>query len=151
MKLPAAATHTGQVLRHTVQGATPPIHSSANSMPSATDADTTSRLMNIGMHSSSAPMMRLTALIRATNQEGEDALTGSTRVSCGLTITTSLIATAATALAGFAAAFSDIVFPEAPAPASSVTNRITPLMPASPRTSPVARPARQPAPHHASP
>ena len=151
MKLPAAATHTGQVLRHTVQGATPPIHSSTNSMPSATDADTTSRLMNIGMHSSSAPMMRLTALIRATNQEGEDALTGSTRVSCALTVTTSLTATAAAALAGFAAAFPDTVSPEAPAPASSVTNRITSLMPVSPRTSPVARPARQPAPHRASP
>ena len=60
-------------------------------MPSAVDADTASRLMNIGMHSNSAPMMRLTALMRAMNHEGDEALTGSTRVSCGLTVTTSLM------------------------------------------------------------
>ncbi len=70
-KLPVAAIHTGHVLRNTVQGATPPIHNNSISKPNATDAETTSRVKNIGMHRINAPMKRLTGLIRATNHDGD--------------------------------------------------------------------------------
>ena len=48
-KLPAAAIHTGQVLRNTVHGAMPPIHSSSISNPNATEADMISSVKNMGM------------------------------------------------------------------------------------------------------
>lgn len=77
MKLPEAAIHTGQVLRSTVHGATPPIQSNNTSNASATDAETTSSVTNMGIHSISAPMKRLTGLIFATNHDGDAGLASS--------------------------------------------------------------------------
>ena len=77
MKLPEAAIPTGQVLRSTVHGATPPIQSNNTSNASATDAETTSSVTNMGIHSISAPMKRLTGLIFATNHDGDAGLASS--------------------------------------------------------------------------
>ena len=78
-KLPVAAIHTGHVLRSTVHGATPPIHSSAISSANATDADTTSSVRNMGTHSIRAPMKRLTGLILAINHDGDAGRASSGR------------------------------------------------------------------------
>ena len=85
-KLPVAAIHTGHVLRKTVQGATPPIHNNSISKPNATDAETTSRVKNIGMHRINAPMKRLTGLIFATNHDGDAGFVSLRRSLCGTTV-----------------------------------------------------------------
>ena len=72
-KLPTAAIHTIQVFRSTVNGFTPPIHSSMRSISSAAEAETTSNDRNIGTHSRIAPMKRLTGFSFAMNHDGDVA------------------------------------------------------------------------------
>ena len=58
-------------------------------MASALPAETTSRLKNIGMHISSAPITRATGLTLATNHEGEAGRDDSGRASIAATTTDS--------------------------------------------------------------